>query len=1189
MKRYILLLFLFICPRLFAQDFSNKGKDFWVGYGAHVNMYNSNGTVNTTGGSQDMVLYFTSDQDAVVTVQVPATGWTRTYNVKANAVTESDAMPKTGADDARLAAEGKSTKGIHITSDKPIVAYAHIYNASVSGATLLFPTPTLGQDYYVLGFTQVSNSAYSYPFAFVIATEDNTTVEITPSASTLTHVAGVAFTTTLNKGEVFNLLGALTGGSGSDQTGVDLSGTRIRTVSSGAGGCKKIAVFAGTGKLNIRCTTSSGGSSADNVIQQMFPSSAWGKKYITVPTKNMDNNFFRVMISDPATVVRLNGQQLTNLQINRFYQFQTNQPSVIEADQPVMVAQYISTANQCGNTVLGSNGDPEMICLSPVEQTISNITLNSTSHYAITSHFINVVMKTAATSTLRLDGNPVLSFQPVSTSQDYSYAQVPVGAGFHSLQADSGFNAIAYGYGSAESYGYNAGANMVDQYQYISVQSPYAKINAPATCVNNPVSLSITLPYQPVSISWDFGNSTGISPNTPITSNAPVPDSSFQKDAKTLYVFKLPGKYTFTGTGAYLLKVTVNNPTADGCSGLQELEYNMQVYGKPTADWKYTHTGCVNDSVYLSDASATLGRTISKYAWSFDDNTIDSVKSPVKKFTTAGTHNIKLQIITDIGCEADTTKPIAITTSPVASFTISDTTCVNSPVIFTSTSTIATGTLSKWYWDYNNGKKDTLTQGVSNGVLYATAGSYTPSLLVETSTGCKSSAVSKTFTIGSFPVAGFTMPAVCLSDAFAQFNDTSTVATANNTTLTYLWNFGDANATTVNNTATTASPKHKYTATGTYPVTETVTSANNCATKVVQQFTVNGAIPKADFSVLNAVLCSNKQVIIQNNSTVDIGSVTKTITYWDVANYPTTADTDIMPISQKTYTHQYPTPTNKASYTIRMVSYSGQSCLNTKDQTIVINVQPKAAFTSSATAICAGAAIQFTDNSNGYSSAIKSYNWIFGDAYTGSIQNPLHTYKDSGNYTAKLVVTNADLCVSDTATQAITVYPYPKLSIVSGIVVLEGGTLQLKPTYYANNGQFVWSPATYLNSATIAQPYTTPKDDITYTVTLTGDGGCAVSESIKVTVLKTVVPPNAFSPNGDGVNDTWHLRYLESYPDCTVEIYNRYGQQIFMSKGYGKDWDGTFNGKPLPVGTYYYIINPKNGREQIKGSVTILR
>jgi len=92
-----------------------------------------------------------------------------------------------------------------------------------------------------------------------------------------------------------------------------------------------------------------------------------------------------------------------------------------------------------------------------------------------------------------------------------------------------------------------------------------------------------------------------------------------------------------------------------------------------------------------------------------------------------------------------------------------------------------------------------------------------------------------------------------------------------------------------------------------------------------------------------------------------------------------------------------------------------------------------------------------------------------------------------------------------------------------------------------------------------------------------------------VKVLKLPTVPNIFSPNGDGVHDLWEIQYLSSYPGCTVDIFNRYGQPVFHSVGYNKPWDGTVNGKPVPVGTYYYIVEPKNGRQKMTGYVDVIR
>jgi gliding motility-associated-like protein len=88
---------------------------------------------------------------------------------------------------------------------------------------------------------------------------------------------------------------------------------------------------------------------------------------------------------------------------------------------------------------------------------------------------------------------------------------------------------------------------------------------------------------------------------------------------------------------------------------------------------------------------------------------------------------------------------------------------------------------------------------------------------------------------------------------------------------------------------------------------------------------------------------------------------------------------------------------------------------------------------------------------------------------------------------------------------------------------------------------------------------------------------------------KSFFIPNVFSPNGDNINDVWNIKALQDYSNCIVEIYNRWGQLLFRSYGYQKPWDGTYNGQVLPVATYYYLIDLRNGEKPIAGSVTLLR
>jgi len=92
-----------------------------------------------------------------------------------------------------------------------------------------------------------------------------------------------------------------------------------------------------------------------------------------------------------------------------------------------------------------------------------------------------------------------------------------------------------------------------------------------------------------------------------------------------------------------------------------------------------------------------------------------------------------------------------------------------------------------------------------------------------------------------------------------------------------------------------------------------------------------------------------------------------------------------------------------------------------------------------------------------------------------------------------------------------------------------------------------------------------------------------------LTITPDIVVPNAFTPNGDGINDTWNIQKIGSYPRCTVQVFNRYGGVVFSSVGYGTPWNGTYDGAALPTGTYYYIINLKAGVPILSGYLEIIR
>ena len=193
-----------------------------------------------------------------------------------------------------------------------------------------------------------------------------------------------------------------------------------------------------------------------------------------------------------------------------------------------------------------------------------------------------------------------------------------------------------------------------------------------------------------------------------------------------------------------------------------------------------------------------------------------------------------------------------------------------------------------------------------------------------------------------------------------------------------------------------------------------------------------------------------------------------------------------------------------------------------------------------------------------------------------------------------------------TAQIAIVVNPLPTLNMGPDVTIAAGASTKLNVSVTGNIASYQWKPSAGLSDPTIKDPVASPSATTVYELDVVDNNGCEASGNIKITVsgssggggggsggggggLPKILVPNAFSPNGDGVNDTWVITSLSAYPGATVDVFNRYGQVVFHSDNANKAWDGTLNGSPLPMGTYYYIIDPKNNESKIAGSVTLFK
>lgn len=189
----------------------------------------------------------------------------------------------------------------------------------------------------------------------------------------------------------------------------------------------------------------------------------------------------------------------------------------------------------------------------------------------------------------------------------------------------------------------------------------------------------------------------------------------------------------------------------------------------------------------------------------------------------------------------------------------------------------------------------------------------------------------------------------------------------------------------------------------------------------------------------------------------------------------------------------------------------------------------------------------------------------------------------------RVVVSNSYSC-TDTGYVTVSVVHNPIVSAGPDKYVFEGGSVQLEGSITGKVSGFYWLPNSFIANTGSLTPTVTPADSITYTLyALPGMQCPVVSDAVFVRVYRKLFIPNVFSPNGDGINDIWIIKGIETYPDAITRVFNRMGRIVFETRSAQRRWDGTFNGSPVPVATYYYTVDPGIGGQVISGWVLVIR
>jgi gliding motility-associated-like protein len=267
---------------------------------------------------------------------------------------------------------------------------------------------------------------------------------------------------------------------------------------------------------------------------------------------------------------------------------------------------------------------------------------------------------------------------------------------------------------------------------------------------------------------------------------------------------------------------------------------------------------------------------------------------------------------------------------------------------------------------------------------------------------------------------------------------------------------------------------------------------------------------------------------------------------------------------------------NAGSYSVTAISDKGCS----KSATTSLTVFPavNATVTQDQT-ICEG-----TSTTLGASGG-SSYQWTPTKGLSNAaVSNPAAQPVDSTQY--HVIVKNQHGC-SDTATVSVHVFKKPVANAGPDKKTKSGNPVQIEGSASGTNISYSWTPGNLSDPASLT-PIAKPSQSITYTLTVVSGVGCGTSsDNMEIRVYEI---PNAFSPNGDGINDTWSIKSPDAFSGSVVEVYNRFGQIVFRSNGYPIPWNGMFNNTPVPSGTYYYVIDLKSSNEpDITGWVFIVR
>lgn len=514
------------------------------------------------------------------------------------------------------------------------------------------------------------------------------------------------------------------------------------------------------------------------------------------------------------------------------------------------------------------------------------------------------------------------------------------------------------------------GCSSTSTQQITRYSIPVASFTAPQTCHGNPVQFTntstITGGGQMV-YNWNFGNGQ--------TSALQNPSINYTN----------PGQYT----------VTLIATGPGGCSDTAIQVVNVPP--TPVADFLLPPS-CGLSGPISSNSIISPPGFITQYLWNFGNGQTSTGPTVNYSYTSPGTYNIQLIVVSNQGCRDTIVKPFTVWSIPTALFT-GPQTCHGTPVNFQDNSQIVNSTLTNWNWNFGNGQSSSQQNPVYS---YPQHGVWNVTLIVTGQGGCTDT-ISQSINIPPTPQANFLLPDSC--GLLNSFSDLSTIQNPGTIT-NWNWNFGNGQTSNLQN------PQHQYTIPGPYNISLIVTSNEGCSDTLVQPF-VTWSIPQANFSVPQT--CFGQFANFTNQSTIPNSTISSW--NWNFGDGQTS--------NLQNPQHFY---NSHGTYTVTLVATGVGGCKDTISQNLVITPKPTANFTLPPS--CGMIANFINQSSISNPGTIQNWSWNFGNGQTSNQTSPTYTYPNNGTWNVSLVVTSDQGC-TDTITIPYTNYHWPQASLIS--------------------------------------------------------------------------------------------------------------------------------------------------------------